>query len=80
MEKIKTFNRASLPDFINYKGDKYILAKTQFVFSGSIIDKINLFKTSGLKVLIVNVLPKSLKNKIDLHGELYKPTQWLFVK
>lgn len=35
-------------------------------------------KALGYKLIRVEVLSRNLKGKTDLHGNPYKPTEWIF--
>jgi len=68
---MKTFNRASLPEIINYNGKKY---------------KINIEATHAHKegkkqagCIAVNVLSTNLKGKRDLRGNYYKPHTFIYM-
>ncbi len=70
---MKQFNKTFLPDSIQYKGNEYRVN----------IEKTHLHRgyiTHQKDCIIVNVLSKNLKGVTDLHGNLYKPTVWIFEK
>jgi hypothetical protein len=78
---MKTFNKTSLPKFVNYNKRQYVC---NFDLSSkkilqSITSDLDILKQSGKKVIFVNVLSRNLKDKTDLHGRQYKPSQWIFV-
>lgn len=79
---MKTFNRTYLPDTINYNGQTYY---RNVGMSGAMkADKTPLktiaatLKQQGRKAVLVKVLSKNLKGKLDLHQKPYQPTEWLF--
>ena len=37
-----------------------------------------LAREQGLKFRVIGVRDKNLKRRVDLHGEPYKPTEWIF--
>jgi len=63
---MKIFNRASLPSKIVYNGSIYVF-------------KILPQSKRGDKI-VVKVLSSRLKDKTDLHGKPYQPSQWIFSK
>ena len=77
---MKHFFRTSLPDKVAYNGNFYFLdAKLSSLYAQREIT-IGEVKTElqGRKVLCVNVLPKRLEGKTDLHGNSYKANQHFF--
>lgn len=72
---MQVINRTSLPELINRDGRRY-----------ERINKANAHRDAmqaerkGLRVIQCNVLPTRLKGVTDLHGNLYKPTEWFFVE
>jgi len=78
---MKTFNRSSLPESIIYNGKIY---KCNASESSLMAQSINIssyliaLKRNGINAIIVNVLSKNLKGKTDLHGQPYKPSQWIY--
>lgn len=78
---MKTYNKTFLPDVIEYKGENFkmladISAK---INQGANLETlVNCLKSQGKKSILVNVLSKNLKGKTDLHGQLYKPSKWIF--
>lgn len=80
---MKNFYRTSLPESITYN-------KVRYVSTGKTVDSLKLegttlstfvstMKFAGKRVILCNVLSRNLKGRTDLHNQLYKPTQWLFV-
>lgn len=79
---MKTFNRTSLPESIKYNDRVYKCNATEsslFAQGISISNYMLTLKNAGLKVVLVNVLSRNLKDKTDYHNRLYKPTQWVFI-
>jgi hypothetical protein len=79
---MKTFNRTSLPMTIKYNKRIYTRNDTEssLLMQGiSLNSYINCMKLAGRKVILCNVLSRNLKGKTDLHGQPYKPTQWVFI-
>lgn len=79
---MKTFNRTSLPESIKYnsriytRNDSLSNLNMQGISLKSYIDTL---KYAGNKVILCNVLSRNLKGKTDLHGQPYKPTQWVYI-
>jgi len=70
---MKTFNRTSLPDAIQFNGNKYELC----------VEASNEFKAhrlTGRDYVAVNVLQRALKGRNDLYGRPYQPSVWIFKK
>ena len=82
---MKTFHRASLPSKIVYNKATYIIdmwaTSHAFNYKGHNSGYLNVFKYHGKKnYVLVKVLSSRLKDKTDLHGKSYQPSQWLFRK
>jgi hypothetical protein len=45
----------------------------------TLADYCKTLELAGNKIVLCNVLSKNLRNKTDLHGQPYKPTQWVFI-
>ena len=79
---MKTFNRCNLPETITYNKTVYkvdksineVLTLTKYLTAYILAQKF-----LGKKVVLVNVLSRNLKGRTDLHGKLYKPSQWVFI-
>lgn len=69
---MKTFNRGGLPITINYNKKTYVINidKSHQHQSRKEFDK------KGC--VLVKVLHRNLKGKNDLHGQPYKPSEWIF--
>jgi hypothetical protein len=79
---MKTFNRTSLPMTIKYNKRIYTRNDTEssLLMQGICLKSyIDILKYAGNKVILCNVLNRNLKSKTDLHGQPYKPTQWIFI-
>lgn len=78
---MKVFSKTYLPHTIDYNGETYTYAGS--VSGSSTVsefeERVKELKLSGHKVIMCNVLASKLRGVEDLHGNLYKPTQWLFV-
>lgn len=69
---MKTINRASLPDVIKYSGKEWVLDAENSA-------RHSMRQLTDLKPYIkVCVMSRRLKNRHDLHGQPYRPTEWLF--
>lgn len=81
---MKTFNKTSLPDSISYnnetytKSDRffYFLTRHRYTKPKALVEHLN--KTKHVKAILVKVLPTRLKGVKDLHGNHYKPSEWIF--
>jgi len=72
---MKTFNRTSLPETIKYNGREYkYSAKDSGIYSSCRSTPQN------DRFVVVAVLSRRLKDVRDLHGNLYKPTQHIFIE
>lgn len=72
---MKTFNRCNMPDSITYNKRKY-------TFLGAALARrkttLAFCEEKGYKLIQVDVLSKNLRGVTDLHGQLYKPSQFFF--
>jgi hypothetical protein len=69
---MRTIHRASLPDIINYNGKQWVVDIENSA-------RHNMTQLTKLKPYIkVLVISSRLKHKRDLHGNPYRPTEWLF--
>jgi len=76
---MRTFERTSLPEYINYNGKVY--TRECNVTGIEYIDThedVNRLKSEGKMIVLVNVLSRNLRNRLNLHNQPYKPTQWLY--
>lgn len=79
---MKQYNKTYLPDAITYNGNEYKAAAG--ITSAMIANNTSLqtisetLKKEGRKMIVVNVLSKRLKGVTDLHGNLYKPSKYIF--
>lgn len=67
---MKIFSRCNLPESITYNGKKYVYLCGKHE---------NKDKYIGKKCVQVNVLSRRLKNATDLHGNPYKPSEFIFI-
>lgn len=79
---MKTFNKQALPKTVSYLGETYYLnSGMSSAMSANKTSPTHIaaeLKKQGRKVLIVKVLHRNLRGKLDLHGKPYQPTEWLF--
>lgn len=79
---MKTLSRTDLPEFIQQHGQKYTLNRMitdAMERNGTTLGHIsNELKKEGRKAILVNVLSKNLRGKLDIHNKPYKPTRWIF--
>lgn len=83
---MKTFNKDYLPETISYNNETYYnntdvkyTLEIGKELSDTKLETINTnLKKEGRKMVIVKVLSKNLRGKTDFHGQLYKPTVWIF--
>lgn len=69
---MKTFNRTSIPERIEYNNKIYHL---DIGLSNAYKDG---KKPHSKNVVLVKVLSRKLKGVTDLHGTEYKPSEWIF--
>ncbi len=67
---MKKFSRCNLPESINYNGKTYIYLCGKHE---------NKDMYAGKKCVQVNVLSRILRGRTDLHGRLYKPSEFIFI-
>lgn len=67
---MKKFSRCNLPDSIMYNGKKYLYLCGKHE---------NKDMYAGKKCVQVNVLSRILRGRTDLHGRLYKPSEFIFI-
>lgn len=79
---MKTFNKQSLPDIINYRGEVYYfnpaISGAKNANNTDLKHISTELKKEGRKAVLVKVLSKELKGKLDLHHKPYQPTEWIF--
>lgn len=79
---MKTFNREALPESIIHSGKTYYLNATMSAAMSANetpLEHISAeLKKQGRKAVLVKVLSKNLKGKIDLHQKPYKPSEWIY--
>lgn len=79
---MKTFNRTTLVDKINYNGRVYTpnapLSATFSANRRSLPNILDALNKGGQKAVLVQVLSKNLKGKTDLYGKPYQPTLWIY--
>jgi hypothetical protein len=71
---MKTFSRTSLPTMIVYNKKEYKLN----VAASHIYTEAN--KVPSEPAILVKVLSKALRRKLDLHHRPYQPTEWIFTR
>lgn len=79
---MKTFNKTSLVERINYNGLTYTPnAHISATFAANRRSLPNILKDlnkGGRKAILVQVLSRNLRGKTDIHGNLYQPTSWIY--
>lgn len=79
---MKTFNKSSLPDTIEYNGSIYKLnvsiSSSMHLNDTPIATISATLKKEGKKAVLVICMSKNLKGKTDLHGKPYQPTKWIY--
>lgn len=75
---MKQFTRTALTD-IKYNGVEYTPIYKPFLDKSERKMFIDTCEAKGIKVISVLVLSKNLKGKRDLHGNYYKPSEWLYI-
>lgn len=79
---MKTFKKDHLPDTLIYKGEMYWINNditTGWQRNNTPLKEITAtLKKEGRKAVLVNCMEKNVKGKRDLHGELYKPSQFIY--
>jgi len=79
---MKTFKKTFAPEEIKYNGDTYTI---NAAISGSMNASqtsakkvIEALKTTGKKGVLVQVMSARLKGLRDLHGNVYKPSEFIY--
>jgi len=79
---MKTFNKSYLPESISYNGKEYF---NDANLSGCLNSKVlsfsevkTMLKSKCVSGILVKVLSNNLKRKVDLYGQSYKPSEWIF--
>lgn len=79
---MKTLSRTDLPDTIEQNGQTYTLNRmitSAMERNGTTLGHISKeLKKEGRKAILVNVLAKNLRGKLDIHNKPYAPTRWIF--
>lgn len=79
---MKTYNKSYLPETVIYKGVVYernnSISAAMSANNTPISTIRKTLKAEGRKMVLVNVLQRSLRGKTDLHGNPYQPTKWIF--
>lgn len=79
---MKTYNKTSLVEHINYNGHTYTPnAHITATFSANRSSLPNILKDlneGGQKAILVQVLSRNLRGKTDLYGNPYQPTLWIY--
>lgn len=79
---MKQFNKTYLPDTITYAGKVYTLNVE--ISAGMVANNTSLktiaatLKQEGRNAVLVNVMSKNLKGKLDLHNKPYQPSKFIF--
>ena len=71
---MKSFNRTSLPDAVQYNGKEYKYFSASLPSFTQFTEMIK-----SHKFIEVKVLASALKNCTDLHGKKYKPNSFYFI-
>lgn len=78
---MRTFNRTSLPESVNYNGENYILDVKLTSLHHVLPREVSLTALNQKKKIVtVKVMNKNLKGKTDNHNQPYKPNVWIFSK
>lgn len=76
---MKIYNKTSLPEKIDYNGKEY---KCDMNLSADVTSikspKLTELKIKKVDFIVVTVLSARLRGKLDLWGQPYKPTTWVF--
>jgi len=72
--RIKRMSKTYLPESITHLGKEF-----KRVCALNIDGAAKELQANGNHVIVLSVLSKNLKGRTDLHGNPYKPTQWVFV-
>lgn len=84
---MRTIQRANLPKQVTINGNTYTPSEYFFTANNMtdniartahLTQAIAMIEASGKKVLKVQVLSGRLKGRTDLHGNLYKPSEFFF--
>jgi len=79
---MKQYNKTYLPDEITFNGESYKAngrISTAVMLNNTSLKTVqNTLKMEGRKMIVVNVMSKSLKGKSDLYGHPYKPNKHIF--
>ena len=79
---MKTYNKTHIPEQIVYKDSIYkpnaAITSAQKLNNTSLKTIAATLKKEGRKMIVVNCLSNNLKGRTDLHGQPYKPSQWIY--
>lgn len=79
---MKTYKKTFAPEEIKYNGDTYTLnaeiSGSMKASQTSAKKAIEALKTTGKKGVLVQVMSARLKGVRDLHGNLYKPSEFIY--
>jgi hypothetical protein len=80
---MKTLSRTDLPDNIQHNGQTYTYNRNITVGlerNNTPLAHITkeLKKDNNRKAILVKVLQKTLRGRLDLHNKPYQPTEWIF--
>ena len=80
---MKTFSKDHLPEKVLYNGKTFTYNHNLTIGwerNNTPLAHIQkeLKKDGGRQAVVVKVLAKNLRGKLDIHNQPYKPTEWLF--
>lgn len=80
---MKTFKKDHLPETIQHNGETYTYNRNLTVGwerNNTDLKFISreLKKDNNRKAVLVHVLAKNLRGKLDIHNKPYQPTKWIF--
>jgi hypothetical protein len=80
---MKTFKKDHLPETIIHNGETYTYNRNLTVGwerNNTDLKFISreLKKDNNRKAVLVHVLAKNLRGKLDIHNKPYQPTKWIF--
>lgn len=76
---MKTFQRASLPEEIKYNGSIYTKDFSLDTHLSKYPEQLRIaLESTGKKVILVKVLARQLKGKLDIHNKPYEPSSFLY--
>ena len=78
---MKYFSKTSLPESVVYNGHTYTRDADLSPLANMTVSTASLAQRAAMdnkKIVIVNVLSKNLRGKLDLYQKPYRPTMWVF--